>query len=115
MLDSLIGPLCIILFLLLMCAFAYCLKTCLEWIVKLISGNCIRRRSTVINVLVIEVEPAQDREQLVPKKNATPDLQAPSAEDSDLAQQEKQTELSERCDNLMHLLEGTGENINFSF
>ncbi|KXJ79816.1 hypothetical protein RP20_CCG027975 [Aedes albopictus] len=78
------------------------------------NSNRIRRRSTVINVLVIGVEPAQDREQLVPTKNVTPDLQASSAEDSGLVQQEKHTELSERCDNFMHLLEGTGENKNVS-
>nr|XP_019553749.2 uncharacterized protein LOC109423276 [Aedes albopictus] len=113
MFDILIGPwgFALLLFLLFY-ACAYCVKIGLESIVKSNKKNRIRRRSTVTGVL--GVEPAQDREQLIPKKNATPNLQAPSAEDSDLAQQEKQTELSEKCDDLLHLLEGTGENKNFS-
>lgn len=112
--DPLPEPLYIMLVLFLIYAIGHCLMKFKVWIMQPNNSNRIRRRSTVISVLVIGVEPAQDREQLVPTKNVTPDLQASSAADSDLVQQEKQTELSEKCDNFMHLLEGTGENKNVS-
>ena len=95
-------------------ACVFCLIKCLESIMQSEKKNHKPRRSTMVGVLVTEGELAQEREQLVPKKKATANLQASSADDNELAQQEKETQLSEQCDNLMHLLEGIGENKNFS-